>query len=333
MAGMEFTDEELTSLVPKADFRAVSRLISLVENGSPRARVVQTRLFDLLPKGPSKTQVIGITGAPGAGKSTLVDQLASTFRQQGHRVAIIAVDPTSPFSGGAILGDRIRMVKVSEDAGVFIRSMATRGALGGVSRATFDAVEILRVAGFDYVLVETVGVGQAEVDIARAADTCLVVLVPGMGDAVQAFKAGVLEIADAFVINKADREGVDLVQRDLRLLISLGDYSPEDWKPEIFRTVALNGQGAAEVVNEILRHREWLARSTKGLMRRTQVLRDTLVKSAAESVREQLIRAEAPLIASLADRCLRHEIHFHAAVDLLVQSLVQTSPHPTTEKR
>ena len=206
---MNFSNAQLIELVPQRDLRAVARLITLIENQTPRAREVQAALF----KKSGKAHVIGVTGSPGAGKSTLVDQLAAGWRAQGKSVAILAIDPTSPFSGGAILGDRIRMIKAAEQQDVFIRSMATRGKLGGLARATLDAVYVLDAAGFDIILVETVGVGQAEVDIVKLADTCLVVLVPGMGDSVQAIKAGILEIADTFVINKADRDGADICKK------------------------------------------------------------------------------------------------------------------------
>ena len=220
------------------DFRAIARLISLVENGEPEAVPCMRQLFPHTGKCLS----IGITGAPGAGKSTLADRLAGYYRNLNRKVGIIAVDPTSPFTGGAILGDRIRMQSRSLDHGTFIRSMATRGNLGGLSRATADVLLIMDAAGFDIVLVETVGVGQDEVEIARTAQLTLVLLVPGMGDDVQAMKAGIMEIGDIFVINKADHAGVERIEAELNALIAISPR-PDGWKPEVVRTVAPDGIG------------------------------------------------------------------------------------------
>lgn len=320
---MKFTDDEILSGVTAGDFRAISRLITLSENRSPRAKALQASLLQLTKnlrkQGTRTTHTIGVTGSPGAGKSTLVDQLAARLREQKKRVAIVAVDPTSPFTGGAILGDRIRMVHTAEDDQVFIRSMATRGALGGVSRATLDAVEILKAAQFDVVLIETVGVGQAEVDIVRLADTCLVVLVPGMGDSVQAMKAGVLEIADIFLINKADRDGADLVQRDLRMLLSVSDIPEGGWTPPILRTVAINGSGTAEVIAESEKHRHWLEHSEIGKARRLRVMRDTLLKLVAEHSREQVERQVTKELLELSNRCLNDELTLSQAAEQLIE--------------
>jgi LAO/AO transport system kinase len=200
--------------------------------------------------------VIGITGAPGAGKSTLTDQLARTLRAQGQKVGILAVDPTSPFSGGAILGDRIRMQRIAADPGIFIRSMATRGALGGLARATQDAIDILDAAGFGTILVETVGVGQDEVDVVACVQTCCVVLVPGMGDEIQAIKAGIMEVADLFVINKADRDGADQVEREIEAMKSLA--MPRGWDPPVLRTVAQRGEGIQALLDRAGDHGRWL---------------------------------------------------------------------------
>jgi len=214
-----------------------------------------------------RASVIGITGSPGAGKSTLTDQLARTLRAEGQKVGILAVDPTSPFSGGAILGDRIRMQRIAADPGIFIRSMATRGALGGLARATQDAIDLLDAAGFDTVLVETVGVGQDEVDVVSCVQTCCVVLVPGMGDEIQAIKAGIMEVADLFVINKADRDGADQVERELEGMKSLA--MARAWDPPVLRTVAQQGEGVAELLAQVREHGHWL-RGQGGLARKAR---------------------------------------------------------------
>src|SRR6266700_7611361 len=230
--------ESLVDRVAAGDPNAVARAISKVEDGAVEAAELMKEIFPHAGRG----LVIGITGAPGAGKSSLVDKLALVYRRQGERVGIIAVDPSSPFSGGAILGDRIRMQALGLDKGVFIRSMATRGNLGGLARATVDAVAILDAAGYARIIIETVGVGQDEVEIVKAADVSVVVLVPGMGDDIQAIKAGIMEIGDIFVINKADREGVNATEKELETLLSLA-MRDDSWEPPIVRTVATESRG------------------------------------------------------------------------------------------
>jgi LAO/AO transport system kinase len=228
--------------------------------------------------------IVGITGAPGAGKSSLVDKLALYYRQKGERVGIIAVDPSSPFSGGAILGDRIRMQALGLDKGVFIRSMATRGNLGGLARATVDAVAILDAAGYEKIIIETVGVGQDEVEIVKAADVSVVVLVPGMGDDIQAIKAGIMEIADLFVINKADREGVFSTERELEALLSLATRS-DGWHPAIVKTVATENKGIEELAAAVEAYRSTQRDSKTGLDRRRAIARWRIL----ELLREQLL--------------------------------------------
>ncbi len=311
---MQWTDQALIQEVAKGNLRAVARLITLSENRTPRAIGIQAELF----KRTGKAHVVGITGSPGAGKSTLVDAIAVEWRKRGKKVGIIAVDPTSPFSGGAILGDRIRMSRVSEDASVFIRSMATRGSLGGISRATIDAVQILDAAGFDLILVETVGVGQAEVDIVRTADTCIVVLVPGMGDSVQAIKAGILEIADVFTINKADREGADSLHKDIRVLLSLSEHAEGEWAPLIVQTVATEQKGITELIESLQAHATWLAKAPGGKEKRLQILEHSIRQIAQDLMTEKLFQGRASDLRRMASECLeRRDDPYSAARKLL----------------
>jgi LAO/AO transport system kinase len=247
---------------------AVARCLRLVDDDPARGRAIALALHGRL----KNAQVVGITGNPGAGKSTLVDGLLRVARADGRRVAVLAVDPSSPYSGGAILGDRIRMSQHASDDGVFIRSLATRGALGGLSRATAESVRVLDAAGFDLIVVETVGVGQDEVDIARLAETTVVVLMPGGGDDVQAIKAGILEVADLFLINKADREGAPEVERGLRQMLSLGK-GHSAWEPPILRSVASRGEGLVELYRSIGDHRRFM-QSDEGVTRARQRLED-----------------------------------------------------------
>lgn len=309
-----YTAQQLIDAVLSGDLRAIARAITVCENHDPRARALQQQLF---PK-TGRAQVVGVTGAPGAGKSTLVDQLARAARRQGKKVAILAIDPTSPFSGGAILGDRIRMSVTAEDPSTYIRSMATRGSLGGLSRGTMDAVMILDAAGFDLIFIETVGVGQAEVDIVRTADTCVVVLVPGMGDSVQVFKAGIIEIADVFVVNKADRDGADLVQRDLRVLLSLSDPGADDWQPEVLRSVATSGEGADEIVAGLAKHAAWQRSSVRGRGKRRQILEHAIVRLATEMLLEKTVEAQREKLAGFVDQCVERSLDPYSAAERLV---------------
>jgi len=245
-------ETSLSARVLAGDVRAVARAISLIENEGPEGAALIGRVFAKT----GRSYLIGVTGPPGAGKSTLVDRLTTEYRAAGHRVGIIAVDPTSPYSGGAILGDRVRMQAHANDAGVFIRSMATRGNLGGLSRATAEAALVLDAAGFDIVIIETVGVGQDEVDIVRTADVSVVTIVPGTGDEVQALKAGIMEIADIFVVNKADREGADRTAASVEAMLALQAWTTETWRPPIVKTEATTGKGVPELVTAIGRFRE-----------------------------------------------------------------------------
>ena len=232
------------------DILAAARLMRDIDDRMPEATEV---LKELYPK-TGRAYIIGVTGAPGSGKSTLVDRMVEVFRKEGKSVGVVAVDPTSPFTGGAILGDRVRMQRHATDDGVFIRSLATRGCLGGLTRSTQDIVNVMDAMGKDIIIVETVGVGQDEVDIVNLAHTSVVVLVPGMGDEIQAIKAGIIEIGEIFVINKSDREGTDKTEYELRLVLEMGKKREDGWEPPIFRTEAILGKGVVEVVSGMVRH-------------------------------------------------------------------------------
>ena len=271
----------------KGDTRALSRIITRVENRSADSLDILRQLF----RHTGKSQIIGVTGSPGSGKSTLVDRVAAEFRKKNNAVGIIAVDPSSPFTGGAILGDRIRMQTLGVDPGVYIRSMATRGHLGGLAAATADVAAVLEAAGKDPVLIETVGVGQDEIDIVRLAEISIVVLVPGMGDDIQALKAGIMEIGDIFVINKCDRPGVEKMERAILGLLSLG-HRADGWQPPIVKTTATKGEGVAELLEAIDRYyvffRNSISRSRKKQeaerQRLINLLEERLVNTAVEQI-------------------------------------------------
>jgi LAO/AO transport system kinase len=264
----------------RGDERALARLITFVENLWEIDEIFR-RIY---PK-VGKAYRVGITGPPGAGKSTLVDKLAVELLERGFRVSIIAVDPSSPFTGGAVLGDRLRMVKAME-RGIFIRSMASRGSLGGLAETTGMVADVLDAFGYDMVLIETVGVGQSEVDVVKATDTVVVVLVPEAGDSVQALKAGLMETADVFVVNKADREGADRFIRELSAVVSL---SPNEWKPPIIKTVALSGEGIKDLADAILKHRDFLGKrlKEKRINRMVEQIENLLAKRFLNKVRQK----------------------------------------------
>jgi LAO/AO transport system kinase len=268
------------------DSRAIGRAISAVEGNGGSPEILRA-LFEKT----GRARVIGLTGPPGAGKSTLVQRLAQAYRRRGKTVGIVAVDPSSPFSGGAILGDRIRMTELYTDPGVFIRSMATRGTLGGLARATSDAVDILDAAGFDVVLIETVGVGQDEVEVVKAAETTAVVLVPGLGDDIQAIKAGILEIADVFVVNKADREGADRACAELSMMLDLTQEG--GWRPPIVRTVATRDEGTPALVEALESHEAHIASTAERAERRARRARFRLRTLLEERFR-RAVEARAP---------------------------------------
>jgi LAO/AO transport system kinase len=303
---------DLADRVRAGDVRALARVLTIIEDGEPRVRSVAKELAPLT----TGARVIGLTGAPGAGKSTLTAALTGAFRERGERVGVLAVDPTSPFSGGALLGDRVRMQQHATDSGVFIRSMASRGHLGGLAAATPQAIRALDAAGFGVILVETVGVGQAEVEIAAMADTTVVLVVPGMGDSVQAAKAGLLEIADVFVVNKADRPETQETLRDLRTMIALSGADPDGWKPPIEPTVAVSGEGVDELMRQLGRHGDWLAASGEGERRRRARARDEVLAMASAAAGRHL--AAAKLLADLAARVADGRLGPYEAADELL---------------
>ncbi len=304
--------------------RAVARLISLVEDASPALREVMA----LLAPHAGHARVVGLTGSPGVGKSTSTSALVAAYRRRGMKVGVLAVDPSSPFSGGALLGDRVRMQDHATDDGVFIRSMASRGHLGGLSWATPQALRVLSAAGCDVVLVETVGVGQSELEVASLADTTLVLVAPGMGDGIQAAKAGILEVADVFVVNKADRDGADTVVRDLRYMQSLGDQAPSQarvegrWVAPIVKTVAARGEGADDVVDRIEQHGQWLADTGQLEVRRAKRAADEVEAIALTVLRARMgdLRG-GDALETLASRVVAGELDPYAAADELVGQL------------
>jgi LAO/AO transport system kinase len=304
----------VTSEIERAragDVRALARLLSLLEDGSDQVRSVLTELMPYV----GGARVIGLTGAPGVGKSTVTGALVAAFRAAGRRVAVLAVDPSSPFTGGALLGDRIRMQEHATDEGVFIRSMASRGHLGGLAAATPQAIRMLDAAGFDPVIIETVGVGQAEVAVASLADSVAVLLAPGMGDAVQAAKAGILEVADLFVVNKADRPDSQQVVRDLRTMIALANRGEDDWKPPIVATVAVRGEGTGELVARLDAHWSWLGATGALARRRRARAREEIAALAFAGLRDRLAASSLDALAGqVADGDLDP---FTAAAELL----------------
>lgn len=297
--------------------RAVARLISLVEDGAPELREVAAALA----RDTGRAQVVGITGAPGVGKSTSVSVLITALRAAGEKVGVLAVDPSSPFSGGALLGDRVRMQDHALDDGVFIRSMATRGHLGGIAWATPQALRVLDAAGCDVVLVETVGVGQSEVEVVALADTTVVLLAPGMGDGIQAAKAGILEVADVFAVNKADREGADQTIRDLKHMISLGRQGTAgpSWRPPIVRTVATTAEGIEDLLAAIEEHRAWMLSHGELDARRQRRAEAEIEAIALAQLRGRLgdvLRGSA--LPGLAKRVVVGELDVYRAADELI---------------
>ncbi|GGV24643.1 methylmalonyl Co-A mutase-associated GTPase MeaB [Streptomyces griseoflavus] len=317
--------QDVSSLVAQAREgrpRAVARLISLVEGASPQLREVMAALAPLT----GNAYVVGLTGSPGVGKSTSTSALVTAYRKQDKRVGVLAVDPSSPFSGGALLGDRVRMSEHASDPGVYIRSMATRGHLGGLAWAAPQAIRVLDAAGCDVILVETVGVGQSEVEIASQADTSVVLLAPGMGDGIQAAKAGILEIGDVYVVNKADRDGADATARELNHMLGLGESrAPGDWRPPIVKTVAARQEGVDEVVEALEKHRAWMEEhgvlTTRRLARASREVETIAVTALRERIGD--LHGDRRLDA-LAERIIAGDLDPYRAADELVTGLTST---------
>ena len=300
--------------------RAVGRLISLVEDQSPWLRKVMA----MLAPQAAMASVVGVTGSPGVGKSTTTSALVAAYRRLGRRVGVLAIDPSSPFSGGALLGDRVRMQEHALDPDVFIRSLATRGHLGGLSAATPQALRVLSAARCEVVIIETVGVGQAEVEVAALADTTVVLLAPGMGDAIQAAKAGILEVADVFAVNKADREGSDTVVRDLRSMLALGDRRTEQgWRPPVVKTVAAKGQGVDELLAEVERHAGWLRSSGQLELRRTARAAAEVEAIALAALRARIGDLQGDRLQVLATSVVGGGLDPYSAADQLIEAVSQ----------
>jgi LAO/AO transport system kinase len=310
------SSDDLIKRVLEGEPRSIARAISRIENDGRDAAEIMRQVF---PK-TGNALVIGITGSPGAGKSSLVDKLALFYKERGDRVGIVCIDPSSPFSGGAILGDRIRMAALGTDRNVFIRSMATRGNLGGLSRATVDAVSILDAAGFNKVIVETVGVGQDEVEIVKTADVSVVVLVPGMGDDIQAIKAGIMEIGDVFVINKSDREGVLRTQKELEALLSLA-HRPDMWQPPIVKTIATENKGIDELSAAITSYAEFQTREAGGRQRRQAIARWRLLELLRERLLSDLLRKNgtSEMLDELAFEVAEKRSDPYSAIESLIK--------------
>jgi LAO/AO transport system kinase len=292
--------------------------VTLVEDGDPLLSDVAAALAPYA----GKAQIIGLTGSPGVGKSTTTNELVRVYRAAGHRVGVLAVDPSSPFTGGAILGDRVRMQDHATDPGVYIRSMSSRGHLGGLAAATPQAARVLEGAGCDIVLVETVGVGQAEVEVASLADTTVVMLAPGMGDAIQAVKAGILEVADVFVVNKADRDGADATYHDIQAMIGLGEREPGQWRPQVVKAVAARAEGIDAIVAAVAKHRAWLEEHGELQRRRERRAAAEIEAIALGVLRERIgtLRRDAALPVLAAD-VATGRLDPYAAADRLLAGL------------
>jgi LAO/AO transport system kinase len=316
------TSRDLLPRVLKGEVAAVARLLSRAEAADPECRETLGQVYALA----GKAHVIGITGVPGSGKSTLVSVLAGRLRTAGHKVGIIAIDPSSPYSGGSIMGDRIRMSDLAADEGVYIRSMATRGAQGGMARATLDAVDVLDVAGFRYLIIETVGVGQDEVEIVNASHTTVVVSAPGLGDEIQAIKAGILEIADIHVVSKSDKPDASRTVTDLKQMLTLGLtmdklHRKETWRPPVIATSSLKTEGFEELVAALERHKQFLDGTEAGRARLRRIAEFRMLKTAEEILRLRFRASSAGRVKALADRMAARQITPYAAGEQLLDGL------------
>jgi LAO/AO transport system kinase len=306
---------DITNNIFQNNRRAVARAISIVEQGNSTASELLKKIHSQV----GKAYRIGITGPPGAGKSTITNQLTKLYRKEGKKVGIIAVDPTSPFTGGALLGDRIRMNEIGNDEGVFIRSMATRGSLGGLSKKAIDAADVLDAAGYDFIILETVGVGQSELDIAQAADTTIVVLVPESGDSVQAMKAGLMEIADFFVLNKSDRPGAEQAIASLQTILMMKDHDEDSWLPKIIKTIASENKGITEIANEIQNHHNYLNKHNLFISKREKQTITRIKEIVENKIRDELWSesGEKSLNSSLEKVVLGNLSPYHIAEEII----------------
>jgi len=311
---------ELIKKILDGDVRSAARLMRGIEDGDTDAFEKMEKIYPHT----GKAYIVGITGAPGGGKSTLVDTLITAFRQKDMMVGVVAIDPTSPFTGGAILGDRVRMQKHSTDSGVFIRSVATRGWLGGLARAAVSIIHVMDAMGKDIILVETVGIGQQEVDVTRLADTSIFVLTPGSGDAIQMMKAGILEVADIFAINKADQEGAPRLKLELQAMLSLKDSLPDERQPPIVLTEALNNKGIDELMEEILKHKEFLVSSGGLEKRQKERARLELTEAIESSLRDYINSGiDKDYLEKLVDDLVQRRTNPQAAASVIVNKSVK----------
>lgn len=308
---------DLADRVLKKDKRAVARLITLIERESPEATEALKQLY----KYTGNSFVIGITGPPGAGKSSLVNELAKKIRAKGKTVGIIAVDPTSPFTGGALLGDRMRMQDLTLDDGIFIRSMGSRGSLGGIAKAAYDAVKVLDAFGMDYIIIETVGVGQSEIDIVKLADTVVLVLVPGLGDDVQAIKAGIMEIADIFAVNKSDREGADRLVTEIEMMLDLSQKQ-FDFRPPVVKTVAVTGEGIDTLERRIREHLDYLSKNGILEQKRRAKVREEFMELLKDHITRLILQKNSPKIDMLLQDISKKAVDPYTALDILTREIL-----------